>query len=111
MFFKKGILSVTVAPFILLTGVLAAAMYPSMAGYQERARDTYRVSALRNIQLALNSYYMDNMDYPKSEGYCLGDIAPKLKGYLLEIPHDPRKTSGILGCKSGFGYRYVVGID
>ncbi len=116
MFFKKGILSVTVAPFMLITGILAAVIYPSMTGYQERTRDTHRVATLNNIQLALETYHMDTMDYPKTEGHCLDDIAPKLKDYLLEIPHDSTNNqriqpAGILGCKSGFGYRYIVGID
>lgn len=113
---KKWIVSLVsiplMIPFTAITGVLAAVLYPSTTWYFEGSRDINRVASLRNINLALSMYYVDNNQYPKSDWYCFDDIADTLSWvYLSTLPKDPKTWHGISGCESGFGYRSFAGKD
>lgn len=53
---------------IVIIGILAAALIPRLTGIQARARDTARLTDIRNIQKALDLYYFDYGKYPRSDG-------------------------------------------
>ncbi len=50
---------------IVVIGILAGAILPKIMGVMSRARDTKRVSDLRNVAMAIESYKMDTGEYPR----------------------------------------------
>jgi type II secretory pathway pseudopilin PulG len=49
---------------VVIVGILAAALFPSLIGYMSRSRDSARLLAIREISNALSSYSTDNDVYP-----------------------------------------------
>ena len=89
-------LMVAVAIISLLSSVILA----SIASARERARDSRRLSDMREIQKALELYYTDNGNYPARNGANTGiqddcgdsawdGLGTDLSPYLEELPCDP----------------------
>jgi len=50
---------------IVIIGILAAALIPRLTGIQARARDTVRDADLRAVATAIETYKIDNGNYPQ----------------------------------------------
>lgn len=73
---------------VAITGILAAALFPSLTSYLARGRDVSRISGIKEITIALATYKVDNKGFPvvPSSG-CIP--AKDLTKYLPIIPTDP----------------------
>lgn len=93
----KGFTLIELMVVIAIIGVLASIVMVSLATARAKGRDARRVSDMKNIQLALEQYYNDNLKYPST----LGTLAPN---YINNIPTDPSGSS----YKNSGNYYYVA---
>jgi type II secretory pathway pseudopilin PulG len=77
---------------IAIIGVLISIISASLSSSQQRGRDGKRISDIRSIQLALETYYNDNQAYPQ-DIYAAG-----FNTYMSNVPKDPL---------SGANYKYA----
>ena len=61
---KKGFTLIELLVVIAIIGVLASIVLVSLNNARVKARDTRRISDIKNIQLALELYYDSNVKYP-----------------------------------------------
>jgi general secretion pathway protein G len=80
---------------LVILGVLAAIVYPKVAGRGEQARQTATQSQIASFKTALDAFEVDNGYYPKGRNGLLDLIqkprdAVNWRGpYLESIPKDP----------------------
>src|SRR5690349_6941039 len=80
---------------LVILGVLAAIVYPKVAGRGEKARQTATQSQIAAFKTALDAFEVDNGYYPKGRNGLLDLIqkprdAVNWRGpYLERIPKDP----------------------
>ena len=63
---RKAFTLIEMLIVIVIIGILAAALVPRLQAVQGRARDTKRLTDFKQIQDALEIYYIDNQNYPLS---------------------------------------------
>lgn len=130
---KKAFTLIELLVVIAIIGILAVVVIVSLNSARSKARDAKRISDIRNIQTALEMYYMDHGKYPSSNlasgcstyttipnnSWCNsaeknsngrwianGALAP----YLAEDPIDPNQSSTPVWATentSGGTYYYV----
>ncbi len=87
---KRGFTLIELLVVIAIIGILASIVLVSLDGARKKGRDARRIADIKSIQLALETYYNDNLKYPLT----LTSIAPT---YVPTVPTDP--TTGV-------GYSY-----
>ncbi|PTQ88280.1 type II secretion system major pseudopilin GspG [Agitococcus lubricus] len=92
----KGFTLIEVMVVVVILGILAAVIVPSVVGKDEQARRTLAQTSLSNVANALEMYRLDNHKYPTTqEGLeALVNKPASAKsfppgGYLKSIPNDP----------------------
>jgi general secretion pathway protein G len=90
---------------IAIIGILSSVVLASLNSARTKARDTRRVSDLKQIQVALELYYDANSKYPTALTALVGNTGG---ASLAVLPVDPsgialNTTSGSLG-----GYKYAI---
>jgi len=98
--FKKGFTLIELLVVIAIIGVLASIVIASLSGAKASARDSKRISDIKNIQLALALYYNDNLKYPTDIYASSGSLAPN---YMSVVPCDPKSTGS--SCSSPYFYQ------
>jgi prepilin-type N-terminal cleavage/methylation domain-containing protein len=63
---KSGFTLVELLVVIFIIGLLSAIIFPGFAGMREKARDTERMTDVRQIQNALEQYFNRHGEYPGS---------------------------------------------
>lgn len=104
---KNGFTLIELLVVIAIIGILASVVLASLNTARAKARDATRASDMRQVQLALHQYYLDNGTYPPHE---TGSPCCRLSGiegalvptYLPTIPSDPA-----YGDSSTQGYGYL----
>jgi len=103
---KKGFTLIELLVVVAIMGLLAALAVVALNTARARARDARRVSDIKQIQTALELYYMDNYKYPADltpttiEDLCLSsatDFANPCSGttYMGAVPQNPQpRTDG-----------------
>lgn len=81
---KAGFTLIELLVVIAIIGILASIIAVSLGTARAKGRDAKRISDIRTIQLALETYYNDNGTYPT------GIYANQLASYLGTIPFDPK---------------------
>lgn len=105
MFNKKGFTLIELLIVVLLIGILSgiALSVINPRGVRAKARDAQRIGDLKTIQVALETYYSDNREYPPA----LSDL---VGSYISTIPPDPLGGSVSETCDgnniSSYGYHY-----
>ena len=82
---KEGFTLIELLIVVAIIGILAGIAIPNFLGARNRARISRVFADLRTIGTALESYYVDNTEYP-SEDDGLDALAPD---YITNIPNDP----------------------
>lgn len=127
---KKGFTLIELLVVITIIGILSGIVIAGLDNAKKSSRDARRVSDLKNIQIALETYYFDNGRYPcsiygsgpnyngSSGTNCSVSGLPQFSNYLSAIPKDPGNTyyfysvyaSGTTNCgATGVTARYHLG--
>lgn len=80
---QKGFTLVELLVVIAIIGILASVILVSLNSARQKARDARRIGDIRQVSLALENYYDDNIAYPAA----LSSLAPT---YIAVVPTDPR---------------------
>ncbi len=108
---QKGFTLIELLVVISIIGILSSVVLASLNSARAKARDTKRLSDLREVQKALETYYSDNGKYPYSPGWrgncsyygsygttgATGYIPNLAPNYISILPLDP-KPIGTNGC-------------
>ncbi len=114
---KKGFTLIELLVVVAIMGLLSTLAITSLNTARARARDARRVADIRQIQAALELYFMDKSAYPtlvdgnyaSFEGKCLDDtgFSENCSGtvYMGQIPANPNPRSD--GTCENVGYTYT----
>jgi len=69
---KKGFTLIELLVVVAIMGMLAALAVVALNNARARARDARRISDIKQIQTALELYFLDNNDYPAGAALHLG---------------------------------------
>ncbi len=126
MNFKKGFTLIELLIVIAIVGVLSTVVLASLNNARAKARDSARISNVKEVQTALSMYHSDNGSYPVSAdqdwagngadygtypntgatGY-IPNLAPT---YIKELPIDPKQTAtnGYIYKSDGTDYFFMA---
>jgi uncharacterized protein (TIGR02145 family)/prepilin-type N-terminal cleavage/methylation domain-containing protein len=100
---KKGFTLVEILVVVFIIGLLATMGIVSFSGIRKNARDIKRMSDIRQIQMALDSYFRNAGSYPSEIN---GSISYNNNVYLNSYPTAPNPPDG--DCEEGENnYTYV----
>ena len=107
---KKGFTLIELLVVVAIIGVLASVVLASLNGARSRARDSQRITSLRNLQTALELYHVDNGSYPTKnpDAACSSSwsaLSSLVEDYISELPVDPINRNNVDG--KNFCYNYV----
>ena len=115
---QRGFTLIELLVVIAIIGTLASVVLGSLNAAREKGRDAKRLAEAKEIQKALESYYLDNGTYPQHGWRCshVGNWDGQLGADLIEyfpsgMPVDPVNESiashsgGLSYCYFAFGYQ------
>jgi type II secretion system protein G len=89
---------------IAIIGILATIVTASLTTSKAKGRDARRITDIKTVQAALETYYNDNMMYPKNiYTNCSSCAAPNnglAPNYLAAVPTDPLYNTTAATCAS-----------
>jgi len=99
----KGFTLIELLVVIAIIGILSSIVMVSLGSSKIKSRDAKRVSDIKTLQLALATYYSDNLQYPTT----INSLVP---AYLPVLPRDPKATGTCVSgtessCYKYYGYR------
>jgi len=91
---QKGFTLIELLVVIAIIGILATIVLVSLNTARQKARDTRRISDMRQVALALEMFYDDNTDtgYPGAAGsdqWAVMETAIEGGAYMASVPSDP----------------------
>jgi len=86
---KKSFTLVELMVVVAIISILAAGLLVGLGGARKKARDSRRISDLRNVQAALEVYYSQNNKYPSATDWPSLQTALKNAGVTSRLPDDP----------------------
>ncbi len=121
---KKGFTLIELLVVIAIIGLLSTLAVVALGSAREKARDSKRLSDLKQIQTALELYYTDNSVYPAVDPMqalgngnyaCLNASGFAATGcatpYMSIVPTDPGTGSYIYRSPSGTAYTIVTSLE
>lgn len=95
---KKGFTLIELLVVVAIIGVLATIALSSLSDARAKAKDAGRIAFARELQSALEMYYLDNGEYPPTVGFISAtssaSFRPAMKEYIdvtrLEDTHENR---------------------
>jgi len=108
----KGFTLVELLTVIAIIGILSTIVMVSLLTARQKGRDVKRVADIKQIQLALEQYYNENLSYPNG----LSSLQPT---FMPVVPKDPitgndyiyvaANAIGTTNCTSNKGIMYHLG--
>ncbi|OGC07660.1 hypothetical protein A2526_00030 [candidate division WOR-1 bacterium RIFOXYD2_FULL_36_8] len=89
---KKGFTLLEILVVIGIIGLLAVFLLPNLMGTQDRAKEASVKSVMHSVQLAVESYNMENMVYPVGKSISVRNLCENYLmsgGYIGSIPKNP----------------------
>jgi type II secretion system protein G len=86
----RGFTLVEMVVVIAIIGILTTIVVSSISGNKSRARDDKRVGDIKNMQLALEFYYLKNKNYPATLADLIGyNGGLKISDLSTDIQYKP----------------------
>jgi general secretion pathway protein G len=89
---SRGFTLIELLVVITIISIIAAFMVPNILGVQDRAKEAAVKSVMHSVQLAVESYNMENEAYPMGSGISLRELCDNYllqNGYLTSVPKNP----------------------
>ena len=89
---KKGFTLIEILIVLGIIGILAVFLVPNIMGAQDKGKETAVKAVMHTVQLAVESYNMENLSYPVAKNISLYSLASNYLmagGYLTSIPQNP----------------------
>lgn len=89
---KKGFTLIELLVVIGIIGLLAAFLVPNLIGARDRAKEAAVKGVLHSVQLAVESYQMENETYPIARSIGIETLCRDYLmggGYITKIPNNP----------------------
>ncbi|MAF20831.1 MAG: hypothetical protein CMI55_04085 [Parcubacteria group bacterium] len=115
---QKGFTLIELLVVIAIIGILATIVLVSLNTARQKARDTRRLSDIRQVALALEMYYDDNTGYPadttaNDDDWSVLDTELEASpGYMTSVPTDPGSNTYVYhpdGASANAAQNYVLG--
>ena len=98
---QRGFTLIELLVVIAIIGTLATVILASLDGARSKARDSKRLSDIKEIQKALELAFDNDGQYPITDWECsyqagwqTGDLATALAPYMQSLPVDPENETG-----------------
>lgn len=75
---RAGFTLIELLVVIAIIGILSAVVLTTLEGARTKARDTRRVHDIKQLQLALEQYYLSNGHYPRTQNTNCGGTVPNV---------------------------------
>ena len=72
-FSEKGFTLMEIMLVIAIIGILAATLFPNFSAYQQKSRDTVRITAISIIHKSIATFFLDEDRYPDAALGCIPD--------------------------------------
>jgi len=89
---KNGFTLIEVLVVLAIIGVIIAFMLPNLLGTQDRAKEGAVKAVMHSVQLAIETYNMENETYPIGTNIMLKSLYENYLspgGYLASLPKNP----------------------
>lgn len=112
---QKGFTLIELLVVIAIIGILSSVVLASMNSARKKARDARRHADLKSLQLALESYYDTNGQYPTAATEV--DVSSSTLsalttgGYITALPGDPAPSQNYRYVTDTNGTEYCLGAN
>jgi prepilin-type N-terminal cleavage/methylation domain-containing protein len=89
---KNGFTLIELLVVIAVISIIAAFMMPNFIGVQDRAKEAAEKNIMHSVQLAVESYNMENESYPMGTNISLFELYTNYlspAGYMTALPKNP----------------------
>ena len=89
---KNGFTLIEILIVISIIGLLSVFLVPNLLGARDKAKEAAVKSVMRNVQLAIEAYQMENEVFPLGSNITIASLAKNYLmdgGYLAGVPKNP----------------------
>ncbi len=89
---RKGFTLIELLVVIMIIGILIAFLAPRLMNFQDRGRETAVKAVMHSLQLAVESYNMENQTYPVGQNIPVKSLCENYLmagNYLASAPQNP----------------------
>jgi prepilin-type N-terminal cleavage/methylation domain-containing protein len=98
----RGFTLIELLVVIAIIGILSSIVMVSLVSARQKSRDAKRIADIKNIQLSLEQYYNDNLNYPTN---IYTGLVPT---YMSNVPYDPNSSTICTTGAQSSCYKYAA---